>query len=80
MAILSSGSTNMTDFFQSHHYHRKEIIPSNEIHFLLGWLSYKTYDNLEIQKNLGMVNSIYEEKICFIKEESIDFDGIAVAS
>ena len=57
--------------FQSHHYHRKEIIPSNEIHFLLGWLSYKTYDNLEIQKNLGMVNSIYEEKICFIKEESI---------
>ena len=66
--------------FQSHHYHRKEIIPSNEIHFLLGWLSYKTYDNLEIQKNPGMVNSIYEEKICFIKEESIDFDGIAVAS
>ena len=80
MAILSSGSTNMTDFFQSHHYHRKEIIPSNEILLLLGWLSYKTSDNLEIQKNLGMVNSIYEVKKCFIKEDSVHFDGIAVAS
>ena len=48
-------------------------------YFSLGWLLYKTSDNLEIQKNLGTVNSIYEVKICFIKEDSVHFDGIAVA-